>query len=59
MATRLCKVLEWLPEEDKFLMRAGVGWAEGMTGRTMAAADLESPAGYALKTGAPVISNHL
>ena len=59
MGTDLCKVLEWLPDRDQLLMRAGVGWAEGLVGHATVGADLESPAGYALKTGAPVISNHL
>ena len=59
MGTSLCKVLEWLADRDQLLMRAGVGWAEGLVGHATIGADLESPAGYALKTGAPVISNHL
>lgn len=59
MATRLCKILEWQPAEDRLLVRAGVGWAAGLVGHAIVGADLESPAGFALKTGAPVISNHL
>jgi PAS domain S-box-containing protein len=59
MATKLCKVLEWQPLADQLLVRAGVGWAAGLVGRAMVGADLESPAGFALKTGLPVISNHL
>lgn len=59
MATRLCKILEWQPVEDRLLVRAGVGWAAGLVGRAIVGADLESPAGFALKTGRPVISNHL
>ncbi|HYI73111.1 MAG TPA: PAS domain S-box protein [Skermanella sp.] len=59
MGTNLCKVLEWLADQDQLLMRAGVGWADGLVGHATIGADLESPAGYALKTGAPVISNHL
>ncbi|WP_407696990.1 PAS domain S-box protein [Skermanella mucosa] len=59
MATRLCKVLEWQRSEDRLLVRAGVGWAAGLVGHAIVGADLESPAGFALKTGRPVISNHL
>ncbi|WP_237684454.1 sensor histidine kinase [Pseudaminobacter soli (ex Zhang et al. 2022)] len=53
------KALEYLPSEEQFIVRAGVGWKEGIVGHARIAADLESPAGYAFKTGKPVISNHL
>jgi PAS domain S-box-containing protein len=58
----LCKALEWVPGpdgEDGLIVRAGVGWAPGVVGRAFVGTDLASPAGYALKTGEPVISNHL
>jgi two-component system, sensor histidine kinase PdtaS len=56
----LAKVLQHTPgAEESLLVRAGVGWRPGVVGRARLSADLESPAGYALKTGAPVISNHL
>jgi two-component sensor histidine kinase len=54
-----CKVLEYLPAENRLLVRAGVGWAEGVVGFASVGADLASPAGFALSTGKPVISNHL
>jgi two-component sensor histidine kinase len=54
-----CKVLEYLPQEKRLLFRAGVGWDEGVVGVASVGADLASPAGYALQTGQPVISNHL
>src|SRR6188508_2387926 len=54
-----CKVLEYLPSENRLLVRAGVGWDEGVVGSASVGADLASPAGYALHTGKPVISNHL
>ena len=54
-----CKVLEYLPSEQRLLVRAGVGWEEGIVGSATVGADLASPAGYALRTGKPVISNHL
>jgi PAS domain S-box-containing protein len=59
MQTELCKVLEFKPAENRFVVRAGVGWAAGVVGQATIGADLESPAGFALKTGRPVISNHL
>ncbi len=54
-----CKVMEYLPSEDRLLVQAGVGWDEGVVGSATVGADLASPAGYALRTGKPVISNHL
>ena len=54
-----CKVMEYLPSEKRLLVRAGVGWDEGVVGSATVGADLASPAGFALRTGKPVISNHL
>ena len=54
-----CKVLEYVPAEKRLLVRAGIGWGEGVVGHATVGADLASPAGYALQTGKPVISNHL
>jgi two-component sensor histidine kinase len=53
------KVLEFLPDQNRLLVRAGVGWDAGVIGTATVGADLESPAGFALHTGKPVISNHL
>jgi two-component sensor histidine kinase len=36
-----------------------VGWQAGIVGVATVGADLESPSGFALRTGKPVISNHL
>jgi two-component sensor histidine kinase len=59
LAAGYCKVLEYIPAENRLLVRAGIGWAEGVVGVASVGADLASPAGYALRTGKPVISNHL
>jgi two-component sensor histidine kinase len=59
LGAEYCKVLEYIPGDNRFLVRAGVGWDEGVVGKASVGADLESPAGYALHTGKPVISNHL
>ena len=59
MQAELCKVLEHNPAENRFLVRAGVGWDPGIVGIATIGADLASPAGFALRTGKPVISNHL
>jgi len=54
-----CKIMEYIPADGRLLVRAGVGWDEGVVGQATVGADLASPAGYALQTGKPVISNHL
>jgi two-component sensor histidine kinase len=54
-----CKIMEYIPADKRLLVRAGVGWGEGVVGNATVGADLNSPAGYALQTGKPVISNHL
>jgi two-component sensor histidine kinase len=59
MEAEFCKVLEYMASENRFLLRAGVGWESTLIGSATIGADLESPAGFALKTGKPVISNHL
>jgi two-component sensor histidine kinase len=59
MEAEFCKVLEYMPAENRFLVRAGVGWHVGIVGVATVGADLESPSGFALRTGKPVISNHL
>jgi len=59
LQAQYCKVMEFLPAENRLLVRAGVGWEEGVVGHATVGADLASPAGYALRTGKPVISNHL
>jgi len=53
------KVLEFVPAEGRFVVRAGVGWEPGVVGSATVGADIASPAGYALRTGKAVISNHL
>ncbi|MCJ2026498.1 sensor histidine kinase [Methylobacterium sp. J-067] len=59
MGAEYCKALEYLRREDTLLVRAGVGWKPDVIGHATIGADLASPAGFALKTGRPVISNHL
>ena len=59
LGAEYCKVMEYIPNENRLLVRAGVGWGEGVVGHATVGADLASPAGYALRTGKPVISNHL
>ena len=59
LEAEFCKVLEYQRKEARFLVTAGIGWAPEVIGVATVGADIESPAGYALVTGKPVISNHL
>ena len=59
LEAEFCKVLEYLPTEKRLLLRAGVGWEPGLIGVATVGADVESPSGYALRTGKPVVSNQL
>jgi len=59
LRAEFAKVLEFIPAEGRFLVRAGIGWQPGVVGVATVGADLASPEGYALRTGKPVISNHL
>jgi two-component sensor histidine kinase len=54
-----CKIMEYIPAENALLVRAGVGWDQGVVGVARVGADIASPAGFALRTGKAVISNHL
>jgi two-component sensor histidine kinase len=59
LKTPFAKVLEYLPDDKRLLVRAGVGWESDVIGQVSLGVDLESPAGYAFQTGQVVISNHL
>ena len=59
MRAAFCKLLEYIPEQHRLLVRAGVGWRPGVVGRETLAVDRDSPAGFVFQTGQPVISNHL
>lgn len=53
------KIMEYEPARGALVVRAGVGWEPGVVGEATIGADLASPGGFALRTGKPVISNHL
>ncbi len=55
----LCKVLELLPGDRGLLLRAGVGWKDGLIGRATVGAGMDSQAGYTLLRSAPVIVDNL
>jgi PAS domain S-box-containing protein len=54
-----CKVLELLPEGNELLLRAGVGWKEGLVGLATVGAGTDSQAGYTLLSNKPVIVEDL
>jgi two-component sensor histidine kinase len=59
LRVQFCKVLRYIPEDHRLFVQAGVGWDPGIVGLASIGVDLASPAGFALRTGKPVISNHL
>ena len=54
-----CKVLELLPDGDTLLLRAGVGWQQGLVGCATVSAGMNSQAGYTLLSQEPVIVSDL
>jgi PAS domain S-box-containing protein len=59
LAVDFCKILELLPDGENLLLRAGVGWREGLVGQTLVPASSETHAGHALLIRAPVIVDDL
>ena len=55
----MAKVLELRPDEEAFVLRAGVGWKKGRVGSARVAAGAESQAGYTLQSKHPVIVEDL
>ena len=41
LGAEYCKVLEYIPSENRLLVRAGVGWDEGVVGSATVGADLD------------------
>jgi PAS domain S-box-containing protein len=59
LGVELCKILQLLPEKDKFLLLAGVGWKEGIVGKATVDTGLNSQAGYTLASHEPVVVEDL
>jgi len=59
VGSRFAKVLEPVGPSKQLLVRAGVGWREGVVGHTIIDGTDGSAAGFALETGTPVISGEL
>lgn len=54
-----CKVLELLPDGEALVLRAGVGWEEGLVGRATVGIESDSQAGYTLLSNEPVVVEDL
>ncbi len=52
-------VCELLPEKNALLLRAGVGWPDGIIGKAWVSADLDSQVGYTLSVNLPVVLEDL
>lgn len=59
LETPFAKVLAYDEASSRMMLVAGVGWRADAEGRASLGSDMESPAGYAFRTGKPVLSNHL
>lgn len=59
LGVEYCNVLEWLPDGKTMLLRAGVGWDEGLVGRAAVSTEQDSQAGYTLLSEQPVIVEDL
>lgn len=53
------KILQYLPEQNRFLLMAGVGWQPGLTRATFIDGGTQSQAGYTLQNGLPVVVEDL
>lgn len=54
-----CEVLQLLSDRDVYLLRAGVGWKEGLVGRATFDVEASGQAGYTLRSNEPVIVDDL
>lgn len=55
LGVEFCKVLEFQPDENLLLLRAGVGWREGLVGKELVPAGKDSQAGFTLLSNDPVV----
>ena len=54
LSVDLCKILELLPDGKSMLVRAGVGWADGVVGRATIPCD-DAHAGFTLRSNEPIV----
>ena len=55
LETQFVAVLELLPDRSSCLLRTGIGWREGLVGRTTVNAGSKSLCGFTLMSHAPVV----
>lgn len=55
LGVEYCKILEIVPDGSALLLRAGIGWREGLVGHATVESDGHSQAGYTLLCETPVI----
>lgn len=59
LAVDFCKILELLPGDEALVLRAGIGWQEGLIGNATVGAGPASQTGYTLASKTPVIVQDL
>lgn len=59
LGTDLCELLELQPGGEKMLLRSGIGWRPGLVKSTLLDVDLNTQAGYILKSSAPIVVDDL
>jgi signal transduction histidine kinase len=59
LSVEFSKVLELVHPEERLLLRAGVGWKDGLVGKAYVEMGQNSQAGYSLSTNAPIIVSDL
>ncbi len=59
LGTEFAKVLELCPDEQALLLRAGVGWREGLVGERTVGAGADSQAGHTLRSEEPIVVTNL
>jgi PAS domain S-box-containing protein len=55
----LVKILELVPGDAELLLRAGVGWSDGIVGKALVSTGRDSQAGFTLASGRPVVVEDL
>ncbi len=55
IGVEFCELLEFLPDEDALILRAGAGWKDGLVGTARVKGGAGSQAGYTLLSAEPVV----
>src|SRR5258705_5413612 len=59
LGVEFSQALELLPGEGALLLKAGVGWSDGLVGAARVPAGRESQAGFTIETAGPVVVKDL